>query len=161
MPILDEKFWLAVSFVIFVALVWKPIARFVLKALDDRSEAIRNELEEAVRLREEAQAVLAAYQKKQRESLKEAEEILRKTKEEAQHLQSKAEANLKKSLDDRMKLAVEKIAQAEAKALEDVQHNMVDMAISAARLIIQEQVGKTSGQEQIRAAMADIERKIH
>lgn len=158
---LDEKFWVAVAFVAFIWLVWKPVARIIARVLDERSEAIRNELEEAVRLREEAQVALAAYQKKQRESMKEADEILRKTREEAQRLQAKAEDELRRSLEERMKLALEKISQSETKALQDVQNHIADMAIGAARLIIQEQISKGAGQDLIKLAMADIERKIH
>ena len=159
--VFDEKFWVAVAFVTFIIAVWKPIARFITRSLDERSEAIRRELEEAVRLREEAQVALAAYQKKQKESIKEAEGILLKAREEAKSMLANAEDEIRRSLDERRKIALEKITQAESKALQDVQNNIVDIAIGAARLIIQEHLAKGSGQDLIRLAMSDIERKIH
>lgn len=153
--------WVIVAFVGFIALVWKPAGSAILNALDGRSRRIQQELDEATRLREEAQEVLVVYQKKQAESLKEAEEIIAKASQDADRLRADAEAALKGALDARMKLAMEKIAQSEAKALQDVQNHVVDIAISAARSIILEHMDKTSGQELVQFAIADIERKIH
>ena len=153
--------WVLVSFVLFIGLVAKPVGRIITKSLDDRAAKIRTELDEAVRLREEAQEVLASYQKRQQESMKEAEEIVAKAHEDAARIKSQAEENLKTAIDNRMKLAMEKIAQSEAKALQDVQNHVVDIAISAARSIILDHMDKSSGQELVKFAISDIERKIH
>ncbi len=88
---LSPEFWVAVSFVAFVALVSKPLAGAIAKALDARSAQIAGELAEAHRLREEAQALLLAYQKKQRESLAEAEAMLAQTREDAKRMGELAE----------------------------------------------------------------------
>jgi F-type H+-transporting ATPase subunit b len=158
---IDETMIVTASFITFVALVYRPIARLVTNGLDNRAVRIEKELDEAIRLREEAQAVLASYQKKQRECLREAEQLLKDTKKDAERLAEKAQADLKDALEKRVKLADEKIAQAEAKAVEELQHHVVDIATSAARAIIMEQADSELGEELIKMAVSDIERKLH
>ena len=80
----DETFWVALAFVIFVAAVYKPVSRKMADALDSRAQKINLELDEAVRLREEAQALLAGYERRQNEALEEAEDILAHAHEEAE-----------------------------------------------------------------------------
>ncbi len=160
--IYDPTFWVALAFVGFVLLVRKPVGHKIAEALDKRSAKIKTELEEAVRLREEAQAVLLAYQKKQRECLQEAEEILRRTEEDAKRMAEQAEAELRTSLEKRKNLAVEKILQAEKQALQDVQNHAVDIAVAAARTIIARQMASgESSAEIIEFATDEIERKLH
>ncbi len=158
---LDPEFWVLVSFVGFLLLAFRPLARMITRALDARSAQIAEELAEARRLREEAQAVLASYQKKQRESLKEAEEILAGAKTEAEFMSKQAEAQLKTALDKRMKLAIEKIAQAESKALQDVQNHVVDIAVSVARSIITDHLVRTGNDDMIKQVASELERKFH
>ena len=80
----DQTFWVALAFVMFIAVVYKPVSRKMAAALDARAEKIKQELDEAVRLREEAQALLAGYERRQNEALKEAEDILGHAREEAE-----------------------------------------------------------------------------
>jgi len=117
----DPTFWVLVSFVIFVALVWKPGSKAVAQMLDDRAEKIRSDLEKAAKLREEAQALFAEYQKKQRDALKDAEAIVAAAKAEAEALSKQAAADLETSLKRREQLALQRIAQAEQQALAEVQ----------------------------------------
>ena len=79
----DPTFWTAVAVVLFIALVAKPVSRMATKALDERAEKIKAELDEAERLRNEAQDLLAQYQRKQRDAAKEAEAIIEHAKQEA------------------------------------------------------------------------------
>ena len=111
----------------------------VAKALDDRADAIKNELEDAQRLREEAQALLAEYQRKQRDAEKEAESIVEQAKAEAESLAEESKAKLAEMLERRTKLAEDKIAQAEVQALKDVRAASADLAVAAAQAIIAEQ----------------------
>jgi len=132
----DPTFWVLVAFVIFVALVWKPAGRMISQMLDERAEKIRSELEKAAKLREEAQALLAEYQKKQRDALKDAEAIIAAAKAEAETLSKQAAADLETSLKRREQLALQRIAQAEAQALTDVRAAAVDLAMQATRKIL-------------------------
>lgn len=157
----DPTFWVAVAFVGFILLVRKPVGKAVSGALDKRSAQIRDELDEAVRLREEAQLMLLAYQKKQREYLQEAEEILSQTREDAERMMQQAEADLQDSLEKRKRLGMEKIAQAERQAVQDVQNHMVDIAAAAARTIIERQIVAGSDNDLVTSAISEIERKLH
>ena len=134
----------AIAFVIFVALVlWKGVGK-VTAALDKRAGDIRRQLDEAQKLREEAQAALAGYQRRQRDALAEAEDIVSRAREEAVRLRADAEAALAATLKRREEQAMDRIAQAEARALQDVRDRAVDLAIgAAARLIGENMTGST------------------
>ena len=157
----DPRTWVTAAFLTFVLLDYKKIAALIANGLDNRTARIKSELDEARRLREEAEAVLAEYKQKQAEYLKEAEQMLESAKNDAQQLRAYAETELKASLDARMKQAVERIAQEEASAINDVRDHVVDIALAAARNIISDQVGTMSQEELIKLALADIERKVH
>ncbi len=80
----DPVFWVMIAFFVFIgALVYYRVPGMIGKALDARADAIRKELDEARRLRDEAQALLADYQRKSREAENEAKEILEQAKREA------------------------------------------------------------------------------
>src|SRR3546814_6915057 len=101
----DPTFWVAVAFVVFAGLmVWKA-RQPVLDGLDARAERIRAELDEAQRLREEAQKALAEYKRKQRDAAKEAEDLLANAKHEAELLRRQAAEDLKETLARREKAA--------------------------------------------------------
>ena len=159
----EPKFWVALSFVLFIIAMWKPFGVFSMlaKTLDARADKIKAELDAAVALRLEAQATLEAYQKKQTEVLKEAEDILSKTRSDAEIMARAAREELKSSLEKRTRMAMEHIAQAEGKAVKDVQNHMVDIAMAASRAIIKEYAQRTGGEELVKLASAEIERKMH
>lgn len=136
----DPTFWVLVSFVIFVALVWKPGSKAVAQMLDDRAEKIRVDLEKAAKLREEAQALFAEYQKKQRDALKDAETIIKAARDEAEALSKQAAADLEASLKRREQLALQRIAQAEAQATADVRAAAVDLAMAATRKVLSDKL---------------------
>ncbi len=158
---LDPEFWVAVAFVAFILLACRPIGRMLFKSLDSRSAQIAQELEQARRLRAEAQAILAMYQQKQQESLKEAEEILAGAKSDAAKMTQQAEVELNAAVEKRMKMAMEKIAQSEVKALQDVQNHVVDIATAAARAIISDYIVNTGNDEIVKQSAAELERKLH
>lgn len=157
----DPRFWVAVAFVLFIAVFGKKLWKVLAQGLDGRSARIRSELDEAKRLREEAQAVLDAYRTKHAESLKEAEAILTQARKDANRLVEQANAELKRLLDARTRMAEDKIAQAEKQAVNDVRDHVVDITIAAAKAIIMENIQQMPGDDLIRKAIADIERKVH
>ena len=110
----SPEFWVLVGFVILVVAIAKPIGRVFGTMLDARSNQIKQTLDEAARLREEAQHLLVEHQKKQRNAAQEAEQMLAKAKEESQRFIAEATANLEVALQRREELAREKIARAEA-----------------------------------------------
>lgn len=117
----NPQFWVLVAFLIFVGLVlYYRVPAMIGKMLDERAEAIRKELDEARRLREEAQALLADYQKKAKEAETEAKSIIDQAKTEAETLAAEARKALAENIQRRSKLAEDKIARAEAQALSEV-----------------------------------------
>lgn len=158
----DPHFWVAVSFVVFIFLALKPVAKILTKTLDGRSAQIAAELEEARRLRVEAQEVLAEYQKKQRDSLQEAEALLAGARADATRLLNKADAELKIALEKRTKMAEAKIAQAESEALQEVQNYVVEVALKATEKLIAERLGAEKGNDELVARVVqDVATKLH
>ena len=129
----DPAFWAAVAFVIFIAATAKPISRLLTAGLDKRADKIRSDLEEAEKLREEAQDLLASYQRKLRDALAEAEAIIAHAGEEAERLAVQERDKLEAALERRQKQAIDRIAQAEAQALDLVRAKTVDVALDATR----------------------------
>jgi F-type H+-transporting ATPase subunit b len=157
----EPEFWVLLAVVAFVIGVWKPARRAVLGRLDARAVRIRDELETARRLREEAQQALAAYQKQQREAAAEAEAIIAHAKEEAERIAGQAAHNLEETLERRRRLAEERIGQEEAKALSEIRAITVDVAISAARQVIVAELDEKRGAALIDAAIAALPQQLH
>jgi F-type H+-transporting ATPase subunit b len=159
----DPAFWFFVAFVIFFVLVTKPVSRMAAKALDDRGEKIRSELDEAEKLRAEAQELLATYQRKQRDAAKEAEAIVERAREEAQRLAARSAEELSQTLARREKMAVDRIAQAEHKAIQEVRVLAVDLALDATRRLIEQGVAAdgSKGDAMIDAAIKDLPARLH
>lgn len=157
----DQTFWVGVSFLLFIALVWKPISRLLMGALDGRAERIQKELDEALRLKEEAQSLLATYQEKQKELLDEAEQIVRHAEEESKRIITEAEKNLEESLNKRIEMSMQKIASHEASILQDVHNNMVDVTMGTVRSLVSEYLDKDASDELLNQAIEGINKKLH
>jgi F-type H+-transporting ATPase subunit b len=161
MPLLgDPEFWVLLAVVVFVVGVWKPARRAILGALDARAVRIRDELETARKLREEAQQALAAYQKQRSQGATEAEAILAHAKAEAERVAAQAARNLEETLERRQRLAKERIAQEEAKALSEIRAITVDVAISAARQVIVAELDEQRGAALIDAAIVALPQQL-
>ncbi|MEO0036302.1 MAG: hypothetical protein RLZZ501_2325 [Pseudomonadota bacterium] len=134
----EAHFWVNVAFLLVIGLAWRPVARAIAAALDARSAKIKARIDEALRLREEAQELLATYQRKQRDAMREAEEIIAHAKAEAERLSRQAAQDLEQQMKRREQMALDRIAQAEAQALREVQNAAVEVAIGAATRVIGE-----------------------
>lgn len=156
----DPTFWTAVAFVIFVAALFKPVKKALLGGLDGRIAQIRTEVEEAQRLREEAQTLLASYQRKQREAAQEAESIVRQAKEDATLHRAEAEKAMEEMLKRQETLTVEKIAQAEAAAIQQVREIAVDLAIAATEKILAEKVRGDLSDRLVDKAIGELPQKL-
>lgn len=156
----DAEFWVLVAAVIFVAVVFKPVGRTLTGGLDARGARIRGELDEARRLREEAEQLVASYRAKQQEAAAEAEAIVAHAKTEAERIAAQAARDLEQALERRKHMAEERIAQAEAKALDEVRAVAIDVAISAAREVIASQVDARRGAAMIDAAIVALPQRL-
>jgi F-type H+-transporting ATPase subunit b len=155
------EFWVAIAFIIVIAgLVWKG-GPMVTRGLDDRAARIKGELDEAQKLREEAQRLLAEYQRKQRDALKEAEEIVAHARAEAERTAAQAARDLEAALQRRQQLALEKIALAESKATADVRNTAVDVAIAAVREILAQSLDAERKGKLIDDAIAELPQSLH
>ncbi len=134
---LDATFWVAVCVISFLAiLLWKGAFKAMGAALDKRAENIEAQLDEARRLREEAQALLANYQRKQKEAEEQAEEIVAQARKDAEAMAARSRAELKERLGRRAAQAEAKIANAEAQALAEVRAKAAELAINGAEELL-------------------------
>ena len=157
----NPETWVAVAFVIFVVVLGRKIAKAVAGALDKRTAQIERDLGEAARLREEAAALLASYQAKQREAEQEAQGIVVHAREEAERLVSDAEQELATALARRRQQALEKIARAEAQAVQEVREQAVDLALKATRKLIAENLTEARDAKLVADAIAEVGKKLH
>ena len=142
----SPEFWVAAAFVAFFVLVGKKLVGMIGGALDDRATMIRRQLDEAEKLKQDAEAALAGYKKKQQDALKEAEAILALARTEAEALEAEQKAQLEQRLKRREAQAVDKIAQAEAQAVAQVRDAAVELALEATRRVLVEKVdGNAAG----------------
>ncbi|MDA0261584.1 MAG: F0F1 ATP synthase subunit B [Proteobacteria bacterium] len=157
----SAEFWVAVAFVIFVGVLLKFGWNRVLTALDKRASDIKTELDQAVRLREEAQELLAGYQRKQRDAEKEAADIIAHAATEADRIRAEAREELAAAVDRRTEAAMAKIAQAEAQALAEVRDTAVEVAVSAARTMLTNNLDEPRSNVLIDDAIGELRRKLH
>jgi F-type H+-transporting ATPase subunit b len=158
----DESFWVALAFLVFVAFIfYVKLPGLIATALDERADRIRHDLDEASRMREEAHALFAEYQRKQRSALREAADIVAQAELEAQRTAAAAEADLQASLARHSALAQAKIAQAEAAAIKAVRDIAADVAIAAARQVLVGQVIGPMATALVDRAIADLQQKLH
>jgi F-type H+-transporting ATPase subunit b len=157
----NPEFWVLVAFIIFVVLSAKPIGSKINAALDQRAGRIKATLDEAQRLRDDAQRLLADNQRRQREAAKEATEILAQARDEAARQQREATAHFAAVTARREKMALEKIAQAEAQAIAEVRAQAVDLAMAATTRLLGEAMTAQRSAALIDAAIADLDKKLH
>jgi F-type H+-transporting ATPase subunit b len=153
--------WVLVAFVIVVVFVWVKAKGTVTGALDARADRIRDRLDEARTLREEAQALLAEYEHKQKEALRTADDIVEHARAEADRMRRQAREDLEAAIARREKQAEERIAQAEAQAVREVRAEMVDVAIAAARRVIADRLDERRQAALIDAAIDDLPARLH
>ena len=157
----SAELWVLAAFIIFVVGMYTPISRAVSKALDTRIDTIRSQVEDAEHLRAEAQTALASYQRKQRQAAEEAEAMVEQARKEAERHREEAGAALKTLLERQEAQALEKIAQAEALALQEVRELAVDLAISTAGQLLTEKLKGSQGNFLIDDAIKNLPKKLN
>ncbi|HEY3030950.1 MAG: ATP F0F1 synthase subunit B [Xanthobacteraceae bacterium] len=158
----EAEFWVAVAFVIFVGVLgYVQAHKRLVKSIDDRRERIKAELDEARRLKAEAEALLATYRRKQQEAEREAETIVASAKAEAERLAAEAETKIEEFVARRTKMAESKIAQAEAQALADVRSAAAELAVAAAEKILTRTVKDKVADDLLAKGIADFRAKLN
>ena len=157
----DPAFWVAVAFFLFFALAGKALWGRVSAMLDKRAADIAKALADAARLREEA---LKAKQEAERtlgHAATESAAIIQQAREEAERMQARAAANLKTAIALREQQALDRIAQTETAATKHVRDTAVDVALSATRALLREQVGSGRSEVLVSEAIAELPRRLH
>ena len=155
------EFYILIGTVIFLLIAWKMGAfGQVGKGLDARGNAVRAELEQARSLREEAQKLLADYQRKQKEAEAEAIQMIEAAKVEAERYKAEQITKIEDFVARRTKLADQKIAQAEADAVAEVKAAAADAAITAATSILSHQPAASAG-NLMSAALNEVRAKLN
>ncbi len=158
---LDATFWATAALVVFVILmVALKVPGMVAKALDGRIAKIETDLAEAERLRAEAKALLDSYASKRAEAEKDAEGIIQAAREEAFRLTGEASTALETLIARRTRAVEEKIAQAEAQAIAEVRAKSADLAVEAARVLLQGQM-QARGPALVDQAIQDVAAKLN
>jgi F-type H+-transporting ATPase subunit b len=158
----EPEFWVAVGFVIFVGiLIYVGVPKMMTKALDDRAKRVQDELDEARRLKEEAQKLLGEYKAKQRQADDEAAAIIAGAKAEAERFAAEAKTKMEEFVARRAKMAETKIAQAEAQAVADVRAAAADAAVSAAEKILTDSVKGKVADDLLTRGISDVKTKLN
>jgi F-type H+-transporting ATPase subunit b len=158
----DPEFWVSIGTLIFVGiLLWKKVPALVASSLDARAAAIAKELDDARRLREEAQTLLAEYQKKRATAEQEAGAILADAKAEAERFAHESRAAIKAQIERRGRQAEQKIAQAEAQALAELRALATDAAIAAAEKLILARLDDKQSANLVKRSLGEIPSKLN
>ena len=154
--------WAAIALFIFIGIViYIKVPAMLTKSLDDRASRIRNELDEAKRLREEAQALLQEYQRKRKEAEKEAAAIVEAAKTEAKLLAEDAHRKSEDYVARRTAMAEQKITQAEREAIAEVRARAVDLAVEAARKVLGDKVDAKTGADLFKSSLSEVKAKLN
>ena len=158
---MDATFWAFIALVIFLGIVvYYRVPGLIGKSLDERAAKIRNELEEAQRLREEAHQLLGEYQKKRKEAEQEAGEIVAAAKREAESLVEDAHKKTEEYVSRRTALAELKISQAERDAVAEVRSIAVDVATEAARAVLAGKLDAKASAELFKDSLKAVQSKL-
>ena len=158
----NTNFVVSLAFILFIGvLFYFKVPSLIGGMLDKRAEGIKSELDEARALREEAQTVLASYERKQREVQAQADRIVATAKEEAAAAAEQAKEDLKKSIARRLAAAEDQIASAQAGAVKEVRDRAITIAVAAAREVMAKQMTKAESGKLIDSAIAEVEAKLH
>ncbi|MEM6309377.1 MAG: F0F1 ATP synthase subunit B [Pseudomonadota bacterium] len=158
----NSDFVVLISFVLFIGvLVYLKVPGMLAGMLDKRAEGIASEIDEAKSLQEEAKALLAEYERKQKEVQAQADRIVAQAKEEAQAAAEAAKEDLKTSIARRLAAAEEQIAAAEGSAVKEVRDQAISVAVAAAQDLIAKNMSAADGNKLIDEAIGMVDAKLH
>ncbi len=158
----DPGLYVLAAFLIVLAIFWRAGAfKALTRALDGRGRKIADELNEARQLRDEAQALLAQFQRRQREAESEAKGIIEQARRDAQVLAAETRDRIDEQIERRARAAEEKIARAEAQAIAEVRDEAAEMAVEIARKIIRDRMDQGAQAALVDRAISDIRAKAN
>lgn len=125
----DEKFWIALAFFIFVILLYKKLSQKFLLSLDNKSKEIEEQLNEAAKLKKEAQKIKTAYLAREKEVEKQAKEIILNTERSAEKMIAEAQQKIAQNTAHKLAQIEENIANIEKQALAEIKIDAVESAL--------------------------------
>ena len=159
---MDATAWALVGLILFLGIIaYYKVPGMISGALDKRADTIRKELDDARRLREEAQALLADYQRRRNEAEAEAEGIVAEAKREAERMTVEANEALDDLIARRTAAAEAKISQAEGQAIADVRARATDLAVMAAREILEKTVPGKVGDDLLSKSITEVKTRLN
>ncbi len=157
----DANFWILIAFVTFIGVFGRKAWSAITKALDGRRDKIQADLDEAQRLREEAQGVLAQYERKRREAEAEALQMVEHAKVEAERHANDAKRALEETMRRREEAAMQRIQQAETDALREVREAAASLAVEATAQLIRENLDEARADAMIERSIREMSEKLH
>jgi F-type H+-transporting ATPase subunit b len=158
----NTDFIVAVSFFLFIGvLFYFKVPSILGGLLDKRAEGIQSELDEAKALRDEAQALLASYERKHAEVQEQADRIVAQAKQSAEESAAQAKVDLEKSIARRLQAAEDQIASAEAGAVKQVRDEAARVAVAAAGEVIAKEMSAVKSDDLIDEAIKTVQSKLH
>lgn len=157
----SANFWILIAFVTFVGVFGRAAWRRIKQTLDDRGARIKAELDEAQRLREEAQSVLADYERRRKAAEEEARQMVEHAQAEAERQAEEAKVALEESMKRRTELAMQRISQAEAEAMREVRQTAAALAVQAAGRLVRENMDEARADQMIEESIKEVREKLH
>ena len=158
----NTNFIVLMAFILFIAiLMYMKIPSKIGAMLDARADAIRSDLDEARALREEAQTLLASYERKQKEVQEQADRIVANARTEAERSAEASKDDIEASIARRLASAEEQLESARAAAIKDVQNRAVTVAVAAAKDVIASQMNAVRANSLIDESIATVKAKMH
>jgi F-type H+-transporting ATPase subunit b len=158
----EAEFWVALGFLVFIGvLVYYGVPKMMLDGLDKRGARIKGELDAALRLREEAEALLAEYRRKRQAADAEAAAIIAGAREEAERVAAEAKARMEEFVARRSQMAQTKIAQAESQAVADVRAAAAEAAVAAAEKILSQSAKGEVADRLVADGIRDVKAKLN
>lgn len=160
--LVNTDFVVLIGFIVFLlVLLYFKVPGMLGRMLDQRAQGIRSELDEARALREEAQTLLASYERKQAEVKEQADRIVAAARSDATAAAEQAKDDLQRSIERRIAAAEDQIASAEAAAIKEVRDRAVAVAIAAAGEVVARKMTPAEADRLIESSIADVEAKLH
>ncbi len=156
----SAELWVIAATIIFAALIWRPAKKALGSGLETRRNQIMHDLNEANRLRAEAEALLADARQRQESATRNAADIVAFAKAEVARMHVRAEGDMKQSIARRERQATDRIAQAETSALTEIRSRAVDLALETSAQLLSEKLPGDKGNQILDDVIATLPAKL-
>lgn len=157
----DATAWVALSFALFVVLIWFKGRKAILGALDQRIALIRTEIETAENLRAEAQKLCDEYERKYREAVRESENVVKAAEKQSIEIRKQADMDMAETIRIREKQLADRLERMKQSAMDEIQQYAANLAIEATAGIIKEKLDKQTHAQLVDEAIANIGKNLH